>query len=89
MKRLRGTRVDPFGWTAERRLDRRMIAEYRAMVEGLAAGLRPQAFRLATQIATLPLDVKGFGHVKIASVARYEAERGRLLDAFRTATRLS
>ena len=47
-KGLRGTRLDPFGWTEERRMERRLIGEYRSMVEGLLPTLSPANHATAT-----------------------------------------
>ena len=89
-KRLRGTAFDPFGRSAERRTERRLIADYRAVVEELLAGLTLDNHDLAVEIARLPEQIRGYGHVKqrhLDSVRRREAE---LLALFRApATRLS
>ena len=83
-KVLRGSRLDPFGRTAERRLERRLIAEYRETVALLLEALdwRPRAELVA--IAELPDLVRGFGPVKAAAVERYARERRRLLEALAT-----
>jgi len=79
MKRLRGTAFDIFGRTAERRMERQLIADYRALVEGLIAdparARRPEALELAS----LPETMRGFGHVKDANVARAKAREAELL----------
>jgi indolepyruvate ferredoxin oxidoreductase len=85
-KRLRGTRFDPFGYTAERKLERALIAEYRSTVEGLLERLSESNRGIAIGIARLPLSVRGFGHVKESAaewarrrqddlLARYRGER--------------
>ncbi len=63
-KFLRGTALDPFGYTAERRQERRLIAEYVARVEELMQRLSPENHALAVQIASLPETIRGYGHVK-------------------------
>jgi len=83
LKRLRGTFLDPFGWTAERREERRLRDEYRAMVELLLTDLRHDNHELAIRLAGLPDLVRGFGHVKRRNVERYVAERAALLEAWR------
>jgi indolepyruvate ferredoxin oxidoreductase len=83
LKRLRGTFLDPFGWTAERREERRLRDEYRATVELLLADLRHDNHDLAMRLASLPDLVRGFGHVKRRNAERYEAERIALLEAWR------
>jgi indolepyruvate ferredoxin oxidoreductase len=67
-KFLRGTWADPFGYTAERRLERQMIAEYEALlVSQVIPGLTTANLALAVEIARLPLSIRGFGHVKAAA----------------------
>ena len=63
-KGLRGTPADVFGYTAERRMERTLITEYEAVIEELLAGLTPGNHGLATEIADLPMRIRGFGHVK-------------------------
>jgi indolepyruvate ferredoxin oxidoreductase len=81
-KVLRGTRFDPFGRSKERREERRLVADYFALVERLAASLRIEDLSAATELADLPDMVRGFGHVKAKSIASYEARRAELLSRF-------
>jgi len=83
MKGLRGTRFDPFGRTAERRMERRLVEEYFALVDDLVAHLAPDNLPAATELARLPEEVRGYGHVKLAAVARFEKRRSVLLESFR------
>ncbi|GGI84559.1 indolepyruvate ferredoxin oxidoreductase [Polymorphobacter multimanifer] len=78
MKGLRGTAIDPFGRTEERRQERADIAAYEADVARLLAELTPERLPLALAIAALPMDVRGFGPVKDAARTRVGAERSRL-----------
>ncbi|HUF85867.1 MAG TPA: indolepyruvate ferredoxin oxidoreductase family protein [Thermohalobaculum sp.] len=80
---LRATPLDPFGYSAERRMERRMIRDYQALIGELLGGLDPRNARLATELARLPLKVRGFGHVKRANAERAAAEREALLERFR------
>ncbi|WP_043783678.1 indolepyruvate ferredoxin oxidoreductase family protein [Rubrivivax gelatinosus] len=63
-KRLRGTAFDPFGRNPERVVERRLIADYRAAIEEILAGLDAARLPLALEIARLPEDIRGYGHVK-------------------------
>ncbi|WP_341675986.1 indolepyruvate ferredoxin oxidoreductase family protein [Niveibacterium sp. SC-1] len=63
-KRLRGTRFDPFGWLPDRRLEREMLAQYETDLQRLARELDAERLPLAVQIAALPEQVRGFGHIK-------------------------
>jgi indolepyruvate ferredoxin oxidoreductase len=80
---LRGTPFDPFGWTAHRRLERRLVGEYEAVLDELLAGLTPENHDLAVEIASLPEHVRGFDDVKEASLAEVRAKQEELLRAFR------
>ena len=84
-KRLRGTRFDPFGRTAERRMERAMIEDYAALVDRLCGGLGPDNHATAVALAELPLDIRGFGHVKHAAVVAAAAKRDALLATWRDA----
>ena len=64
LKGLRGTPFDIFGITAERRMERRLIGEYEAVVKELLDGLNTDNHALAVEIAGLPMRIRGFGHVK-------------------------
>jgi indolepyruvate ferredoxin oxidoreductase len=76
---LRGTAFDPFGRTAERRMERELIGAFESRVAELLPQLRPDNLALATQIAALPLSMRGFGHVKIANVALARTREAELL----------
>ncbi len=82
---LRGTRWDPFGYTAERRAERRIRDRYLTDVERLAAGLTPDTLALAVEIAALPERIRGYGPVKEKAIGEAEAERARLFAALEEA----
>ncbi len=81
-KALRGTAFDPFGRSEERRLERRLIAEYEARVAELAKGLAPDKLAVAVTIANVPAQIRGYGHVKLASLAIARARESELLNRF-------
>ena len=83
LKRLRGTAFDPFGRTAERRMERRLLAEYETLLDELVQGLDPPNHATAVELARIPEQIRGFGHVKEASVGRARAAWTDLLAAFR------
>ena len=64
LKGLRGTALDPFGRTEERKTERALIGEYRASIEELLSGLNAGNHALALEIASLPEQIRGYGHVK-------------------------
>ena len=80
---LRGTTLDPFGRTAERRMERALIGEYERDMAEVLADVTPQTVDLAQAIARLPLQIKGFGHVKEANAAAAAKRREELLAGFR------
>jgi indolepyruvate ferredoxin oxidoreductase len=82
LKRLRGTALDPFGRTAERRMERQLITDYRALIESLLPRLTEANAATALELAALPETIRGFGHVKEASVARAKSREAELLRAF-------
>ncbi len=83
-RRLRGTALDPFGYTHERRTERQLIADYEAMVAELVAGLRPENHALAVALAAIPEKIRGFGHVKERHLKAAKAEEAQLLARFRS-----
>jgi indolepyruvate ferredoxin oxidoreductase len=76
-KTLRGTAWDVFGYSAERRLERQMITDYERLVDEVLSRLTAANHPTAVALASLPLDVKGFGHVKHAN---YETAKKREAD---------
>ena len=81
---LRGTPLDPFGRSAERRTERGLIDEYEAMLDELIAGLSPENHAVAVELATIPEQIRGFGHVKLANLATARTRQAELLAAFRS-----
>jgi indolepyruvate ferredoxin oxidoreductase len=84
LRGLRGTAFDPFGRTAERRMERRVIAEYEAVLDEILARLSPENHAIAVELAALPLEIRGFGHVKEANLERAKVKEADLLARFRS-----
>jgi len=82
LKGLRGSWLDPFGHSAERRMERELIDEYRRVVQTLLDHLSPANLPQAASIAALPDKVRGFGHVKAASVASYRRSLQQMLQHY-------
>ncbi len=78
MKRLRGTAFDPFGYTAERRMERALIAEYEADMDWAEARLSDATRDAVLALAELPLQIRGFGPVKEAAAAAAAKRRAEL-----------
>ncbi len=78
-KRLRGTRLDPFGWSAARRFERALAGEYELTVDRLLRRLDAGRLDAAIAIAELPERIRGFGPVKHRGVqAAHELEAALL-----------
>ncbi|HTO45541.1 MAG TPA: indolepyruvate ferredoxin oxidoreductase family protein [Burkholderiales bacterium] len=73
LKFLRGTVLDVFGKTEERRTERELIEAYRTSILGLAKRLSADNLALAIELANLPEQIRGFGHVKDAAVQKVRA----------------
>ena len=64
LKGLRGSALDVFGRSEERKTERALIGEYRACIDELLAGLSADKLTLAAEIARIPEEIRGYGHVK-------------------------
>ncbi len=74
LKFLRGTWLDFFGRTEERRMERALIEDYRRSIASLLNGITLEKLPGLVELASLPEQIRGFGHVKQANVAKV---RGR------------
>ena len=70
LKGLRGTALDVFGYTSERRMERRLLSEYEGDLETIKQALAPGRIEAAAALASVPAMIRGYGHVKQASVDR-------------------
>jgi indolepyruvate ferredoxin oxidoreductase len=82
MRFLRGTPFDPFGRTEERRAERALIREYHDMVSGLLPNLNKATLDTAVALASLPEDIRGYGHIKDAAIEKVAARKRQLLQQF-------
>jgi len=78
MKGLRGGPLDIFGMTEERRMERGLIVSYEAQLDRILAGLTPERLPLAARIAAIPQQIRGYGHIKEASVTVARADEKAL-----------
>ncbi|MEK8053270.1 indolepyruvate ferredoxin oxidoreductase family protein [Ideonella sp. DXS22W] len=83
MKGLRGTALDVFGKTEERRTERALIGEYRDTVEELLRTLDAGRLPLAVDIARIPEDIRGYGHVKHRHLVAARAKWAALMARWR------
>ncbi|KIP17101.1 hypothetical protein KY49_6987 [Burkholderia sp. MSHR3999] len=81
-KMLRGGPLDPFGYTAERRMERQLIVDYREAILRLIGQLDAERLPIAIELATLPQRIRGFGHVKEKAIKQYRVEFSRLMQRY-------
>lgn len=79
-KGVRGSKLDIFGYSEERKSERALIAEYREMILMLSAKLDKDNLELAISLAGLPEKIRGFGHVKEKAMQEYQAQKAILLQ---------
>jgi indolepyruvate ferredoxin oxidoreductase len=82
-KGLRGGGLDFFGKTEERHQERQMIEDYIKELDGICAALSPVNHAAAVALASVPDEVRGYGHVKEKSIAEAKALREQRTQAFR------
>ena len=80
---LRGSALDPFGRTEERRTERRLIEDYKATVLSLLGSLSASNLALATEIAEVPEHIRGYGHVKERHLKEARAREAMLVEAYK------
>jgi indolepyruvate ferredoxin oxidoreductase len=83
LRGLRGTALDVFGYTAERKGERQLIADYFATVGTLLATLDHDNHALAVEIASVPEQIRGYGHVKERHLAAALIRQEQLMQAWR------
>lgn len=82
LKRVRGSKLDIFGYSAERKLERGLIDELNQTIDTLLEGLTEDKLQHAVQIIELVLDVRGYGHVKEANYAQYQLRLAQQLKRY-------
>jgi indolepyruvate ferredoxin oxidoreductase len=83
LRGLRGTAFDVFGRTEERRMERALIGEYEQLVDELLGRLGADNHGVAVELASLPEEIRGYGHVKVQHLEKARAKQGDLLARFR------
>ena len=82
LKRLRGTLFDVFGYTKERRIERKLITDYEILVEEILPSLSPDNHAIAVALASIPEKIRGYGHVKTKHLKAAKADEQDLLEQF-------
>jgi indolepyruvate ferredoxin oxidoreductase len=80
---VRGTALDPFGRTLERRTERKLIADYEVALGEVLAKLTPENHHLGVGIAVIPEKIRGFGHIKQKHLIAAKADEAALLEQYR------
>ncbi len=73
MRRFRGTALDPFRYSADRKLERRLLADYEETLALIGASLRPDNYLAAVALAAYPEKIRGYGPLKAESAAKATA----------------
>ncbi len=81
-KWLRGTKLDPFGYTSERIAEREMRDEYVALFDDIASRLKPDIYNIAVDIAELPMHIRGYGHIKTKNHTQVSLQKDILVKQF-------
>ena len=87
LRGLRGSPFDIFGYTHERRTERQLIRDYELIIDEVLGALTPDNHALAVQIASIPEEIRGFGHVKERHLKAAKDKEASLLAALRTPRR--
>ncbi|MFT5658781.1 MAG: indolepyruvate ferredoxin oxidoreductase [Gammaproteobacteria bacterium] len=82
-KGLRGTFFDPFARTAERKLERQLIVDYEAMIDELVESASSANYAVATELASLPEQIRGYGHIKEQHLEAVSVRKDQLLNHLR------
>lgn len=72
-----------FGYTHERRTERQLIRDYERLIDELMERLSPANHALAVALASIPQDIRGFGHIKLRNLEAAQAKQVSLLEQFR------
>ena len=86
MRRLRGTRLDPFGSARVRRAERDLLRQYEELLGEVLDHLSPITHEVAIALAELPDVVRGYEGVKLASIARFQTSAAELRRSLAPAT---
>jgi indolepyruvate ferredoxin oxidoreductase len=87
LKGLRGTPLDIFGRTEERKMERALIDDYKASIEEVLSSLTTENHATALEIARIPELIKGYGHVKARHLATVRPKWAALMRLFRQSAR--
>jgi indolepyruvate ferredoxin oxidoreductase len=87
LKFLRGTKFDLFSYTQERKAERKLLSDYCLLIEKIiepltVAETSRSRYNLIVEIASLPKNIKGYGHIKMKAIVEYHKQKEKLLAQF-------
>ena len=82
-KFLRGTPLDVFSYTAERKMERALIRQYEQDMKKILQEIEPETEAIIAALAELPLTIRGFGVVKLENKQKAEIKRAELLNSLK------
>ncbi|HWQ38700.1 MAG TPA: DUF6537 domain-containing protein, partial [Burkholderiales bacterium] len=85
---LRGSALDPFGYSRERKVERQLVRDYEAVIEEILGKLDAGNHALAVRIAGIPEEIRGFGHIKERNLKKAKAKEAELLAALRAPAKM-
>jgi indolepyruvate ferredoxin oxidoreductase len=83
LRGLRGTALDIFGYTEERRTERQLIGDYEQLIGEIVERLSVANHALAVEIAAIPEEIRGYGHIKMRNLEAAKAKQEKLLAQLR------
>jgi len=86
LKSLRGTKLDLFGYTDERKLERQLIKDYKDTLEKALPHISESTYETLVEIAKLPEKIRGFGHIKEDNIKKAKATERALFDTLLSAS---
>ena len=87
LKGLRGTPFDPFGYQSERQIERALVAQYQDSIAQLLPQLTAANHAAAIDVARIPEQIRGYGHVKARHLAAARVQWTATLAAFKSRTK--
>ncbi len=84
LRAVRGSSLDIFGYSQERKAERRLIEEYFELIDEMSGTLNRNNIGIACELAGLPDQIRGFGHVKEGNMTKVQTQRKNLLEKYRS-----
>jgi indolepyruvate ferredoxin oxidoreductase len=85
MRGIRHSILDPFRFSADRKLDRQLLASYKQVIATLQSGTTLHYYDIALQLANLPKEVRGYGPVRETAAEKAETQLKTLMAQYQQA----